>query len=133
MCKQKHGHAEGLKLDLNLIFDMTNFNDDIFWNDRTKSLVGLGTMLFVRLSMDRRGLCKYRNAFQLPWPAWAISEAFVSQFLHIIVFLLPLLLVFVFSLFPCHLIDIISSTIPLVLGWLQEISGAMGFFLIAAA
>lgn len=72
MCKQKHGHAEGLKLDLNLIFDMTNFNDDIFWNDRTKSLVGLGTMLFVRLSMDRQGLCKYRNAFQLPWPAWGI-------------------------------------------------------------
>lgn len=51
---------------------MTNFNDDIFWNDRTKSLVGLGTMLFVRLSMDRQGLCKYRNSFQLPWPAWGI-------------------------------------------------------------
>lgn len=57
-------------MDLNLIFDITNFNDDIFLNDRIKSLVGLGTMLFVRLSMDRQGLCKYRNAFQLPWPAW---------------------------------------------------------------
>lgn len=52
MCKHFFPvHAEGLPLDLNLMCAITHFNDDIFSNDRTKPIIGLGRVLFI-LSMD---------------------------------------------------------------------------------
>lgn len=136
MCQQSFPvHAEGLPLDLTLICAITHFNDDIFWNDRTKPLKALRSMLLVRLSKDWQGLCKCKNAFQPLWPAWGtvgtvrgicltISShhyIYPSIAASICFFSIP-------SLSWCY-----QFHCSFVLDWLWGISSAKGLFLIAAA
>lgn len=105
-------------------------------NDRTKSLIGLGSMLFVRLSVDWQGLCKYRNAFQLPWPAWGIAGTVrgvcltICSHHYISPSTAPSIRFFSISMSLNWHYQFHYSLVP---GWLRGISGAVGLFLIAAA